>query len=396
MAGTLRSSTAGRKCSAGQSVTRRLLLIGIGVCATLLLLELGYRVYHLAIYGTPLWQGVDDLGRDPALEDRLNPIALDARLGWRSASNYRFDGQRRNLDGSTYTAHVSFTPDGFRLFGNLATARRKVFVIGDSYTQAVQTSDGATYYALLGNDLDAEMFVYGAGGFGTLQEYMILDQYLDTIRPDLIVWQYCSNDFVNNSFELERASYANNNRLVRPYLQDDGSIMYALPTPDRLGLRTFWGLRSRVVYALLTRWDSFETARHETDTVETAIERLGFEHPGFRRAVDTTSQIMGMVRQRAGGLPILAFSCDDGGLYTQAFERISSANGVQFQPDVARAVTRAEAAGESVRTVDFHWNERGHSLIAAALARYARLGPQVDERGQLLSVTDRAGGPWPG
>jgi hypothetical protein len=60
-------------------------------------------------------------------------------------------------------------------------------------------SDGDTYYAIIKRKLDAEVFAYGAGGFGTLQEYMILDRYVDMIHPSLILWQFCLNDFITTT-----------------------------------------------------------------------------------------------------------------------------------------------------------------------------------------------------
>jgi hypothetical protein len=367
----LKHNVGSRVGGAGGRLVRRLLAVGLAVCLVVLVLETGYRVRQALTYGTPVWQGVDDLGRDRALEDRLNPIALDPRLGWRSASNYRFDGVRRNLDGSSYPVHVTFQPDGFRAFGDPNIRRPKVLFIGDSYTQAVSVSDDATYYAVLRRDLDVEIFAYGGGGFGTLQEEMLLDQTFDAIKPDVVVWQYCSNDFVNNSLELESASYLNNNHLVRPYLEGD-TVIYELPAADPLGLRTFWGMHSRVTYALLTRWDALEADRHATDSVEVTIERLGLQHPGFQRAVDTTRRLMSMVVARAGGRPVVAFSCDENEPYTSALQMVSSASGVEFWPDVAQAVDAADAAGQSVRGTDFHWNPLGHRIVAEVLGPHVR------------------------
>jgi len=62
-----------------------------------------------------------------------------------------------------------------------------------------QVSDEDTYYAIIKRKLDAEVFAYGAGGFGTLQEYMILDRYVDMIHPSLILWQFCLNDFITTT-----------------------------------------------------------------------------------------------------------------------------------------------------------------------------------------------------
>jgi hypothetical protein len=370
--------------------TARLLRVLVVACLTCVLLELGYRVYQAQRYGTSVWDAVDDLGRNPALEDRLNPIAIDPFLGWRSASNYRFDGPRRNLDGSTYTAHVSFRPDGFRVYADPLTPEPKVLVVGDSYTQAVQVSDDDTYYVRLGQTSGAQMFAYGAGGFGTLQEMMILEQYFEAIQPDLIVWQFCSNDFINNSFELEQASVINNNHLVRPYLQDE-HIVYALPTPDPLGVRTFWGLKSRVAYALLTRWDAFESEARAAESVERSIQRLGFDQPAFRRSIDTTDRLLGMVRERVGATPMAAFSCDAAEPYTTALRMVSAQHGIDFWPDVAAAVDIAQTQGQVVRASDFHWNALGHRIIADALTPHVVAALEAEER---EALTDRGRAAW--
>ena len=69
--------------------------------------------------------------------------------------------------------------------------------------------------------LNVEVFAYGGSGYGTLQESLVVDHYLPIVRPDLVLLQVSYNDFINNSFELERASYYNNNFLLRPYLEGD-------------------------------------------------------------------------------------------------------------------------------------------------------------------------------
>jgi len=51
---------------------------------------------------------------------------------------------------------------------------------------------------------------------------MVLDQYVDFIDPAIILWQYSGNDIINNSYELERSSYINNNGMRRPYLTETG------------------------------------------------------------------------------------------------------------------------------------------------------------------------------
>ena len=85
-------------------------------------------------------------------------------------------------------------------------------------TQAVEVSDDQTYYSRLKRLLDIEVFAYGGGGYGTLQEFLIFDKYVDLIKPDIVLWQFSNNDIINNAPDLEAASTINNNGLVRPYL----------------------------------------------------------------------------------------------------------------------------------------------------------------------------------
>ena len=125
-------------------------------------------------------------------------------------------------------------------------------MIGDSFTHATAVSDDLTYHALLAQLLDVEVFAYGAGGYGTLQELMILDRYIDIIRPDVILWQYCANDFINNDNELERLSLVNNNGWVRPYLQK-GQVQLLSPKESSLQVREWINRRSRFLYFIVSR-----------------------------------------------------------------------------------------------------------------------------------------------
>jgi hypothetical protein len=67
-----------------------------------------------------------------------------------------------------------------------------------------------TYYALLAEKLNnLEVFAYGAGGYSTLQKYLILDEFIDRIRPQILLLQLCSNDFFDNDYDLEHSRWSN-------------------------------------------------------------------------------------------------------------------------------------------------------------------------------------------
>jgi len=103
-----------------------------------------------------------------------------------------------------------------------------VLFIGDSYTHAVEVSRTKTYYEILATYLPFECFAYGAAGYGTLQEYLLLEKYMNIIDPDNIILQLCSNDIIDNYSAMEKISTYKVGK-KRPYLNKYGDIIYETP-----------------------------------------------------------------------------------------------------------------------------------------------------------------------
>jgi lysophospholipase L1-like esterase len=272
---------------------------------------------------------------------------------------------------------------GKPVFGDPASRKLKIMVLGDSYTDGVGISEKNMYYGVIRESLDAEMFVYGGIGYGTLQEYMVMDKHIDAVRPEVILLQVCANDFINNQWELESASYFNNNLMMRPYLVDD-SIVRRFPG---FGGSLLWFLaaNSRVVDFLHLSGEralaSF-AKRGVLRTVEADIAAQGVRFDGFRRAVETTRRIVAKMKRRAGNIPIVAFPVDEIEPYLGEFDRLFRAESIEFISDVPKAIAAQEARGSNLRIDGSHWNGEGHRvcgrLLAAALAsRIPRLGTRV-------------------
>jgi len=330
--------------------------------------EIGFRLYQRWDAGIPF--------RSSLGQDEWNPawsLVLDDTLGWRARAGYQ------DLRGSTettskgvkYAVKRSQKEYGFRMFGDLRSTRPKVLVIGDSFSQALQVSDEDTYYATLKEALGVEVFAYGAGGYGTLQEYMILDQYVDIIKPTLILWQFCNNDFINNDPALETVSLVNNNGWRRPYWVD-GHIVYILPKAWSASFRIFAQRHSRFLHFLLSRWDRL-LAIYPVQTVEVQIEREGPAHKGFQHAVQVTSELMGKVRSRVGRIPIVAFPSGTGEPYDSAYKAISSQYDIVYLQDIAEAVEAAHKRGDDVLHADMgHWSIGGHRLVGSLISKHLR------------------------
>lgn len=256
------------------------------------------------------------------------------------------------------------------------TKKYKIFVIGDSFTLgwgSPGVPEERMYYNQLKNKFDAEIFVSAGGGYATLQEYLVLDKYIGQIRPDLIILQVCSNDFINNSWQLESASFLNNNLAIRPYLID-GRIVYRYPR--------FWGAcqiflsaHSRLFYRffiLMERAAAVFAKRHYFGlvSVDEIIAKKGIQFDKFKDSVAITQALLQRIQSRAQGIPVVAFTVDDTEPYLSQFKDIFGKINITFIDDIPGRIAQEEKKGINMRLKDgAHWNATGQQLCGELLAR---------------------------
>ncbi len=213
--------------------------------------------------------------------------------------------------------------------------------------------------------LGVEVFAYGGLGYGTLQEAMIIEQYVPMVQPDLVVLQVGSNDFINNSWELESQSYFNNNASRRPYLEG-GRIRYHYPS-------RFWNPSVLIGYSRAAKWFVEQIAK-----VNSGLASLGLLHsiesdmrPDFRplrRSFATTDAIISDLKRR---LPVrlVAFASDD--WLHDDWRSIFDRHDIPFFDGVAPAIRNLERErGASVRPDTAHWNADGHRVVGLTLAHW--------------------------
>ena len=178
------------------------------------------------------------------------PIVLDDRLGWKATPGWIFRGERRDASGRAYPVSIRVDEFGCRAASALAGVQApSVLFVGDSFTHALDVSDDKAYWARVAALRGVEVRACGAGGYGTLQELLVLGDALDRFDPAAVVLQFSANDFVNNSYALESRSRINNNGMTRPYLLDDGRIVHRLPRALAL-LRELANRKVRSLYFL--------------------------------------------------------------------------------------------------------------------------------------------------
>jgi len=355
--------------SGGSTTLRNAAFAVAAVCLSLALglavAELSLRVYHLQKYGIGLLNDANH-----------GLITSDARLGWKMSPDLRYRITARDALDRACEISVATDARGFRTFGDTSSNKAKLLVIGDSFTAAVEVSNDKTYHGLI-KELarDVEVFAYGAGGYGSLQEFMILDEYVDLIKPDLIVWQFHENDFLDNDPELDILRFAYNSGTPRPYLGPGGDITHRYATYGNLfwvlprvvsdNLRLLKILNNRLSLALNRRSGTGLPPAAETAWPEAARK-------AFARSEATTGAIMRMVGERAGKTPVYLFSVTDRQPYSAAIRRICQSAGIRFIEGVPQALAQAESEERlGTKAADReHLNEKGNRIVAERLLRF--------------------------
>ena len=252
---------------------------------------------------------------------------------------------------------------GFRRFDDPDGAGTRLWAVGDSTTQAYQVPAGRAYYDVLAElDPTLRVFGYGVGGYGTVQEALALERFWPRIRPHVVLWQMCANDFVNNDWRLEAASNEHNNHMARPYLGVDDRI--ELRHPDgRLGWLAHRSLVARRLAVLRS-----SLRKRSRGSIEPG---LSLEDPRLRRSVEATRRAIRRIIESAPETAFLAFFVPgrEGHRWEEeAWRQVCELAELECLPEVHRAVEAARRAGETVDGgADPHWNARGHRIAARVI-----------------------------
>ena len=301
--------------------------------------------------------------------------------------NYHFEGIVKDADGNEYDLKYTTDERGFRAFGKLDSEKKKVFFIGDSFTQAIEVSDDKTYFSLIGDSLDLEVFAYGCRGFSTLQEIMAFEKHAPEIQPDLVVLQFCSNDFLNNFHELEQNSLYNNNRRRRPYLTDENEIEFKVPA--KIGW-DWLNERSLFFQFVFTRIERFLNSRApEEENSEYHILGKGMAYPPYAEAAERTGRLLKLFSEKIPpGIPLLLFTTHQDHPHYHAISDLCQKLDIPFVGYIPAVI---EESKECTLSRDgAHWNNLGHQIVADLLACEVAelLNMETEDAHKVLSLQD--------
>jgi GDSL-like lipase/acylhydrolase family protein len=280
--------------------------------------------------------------RDGARPGYAFVYRYDADLGWAPVPNAQatFTGSR--------TVSVQNNSIGLRDIEHDGGGRPRILFIGDSFTWGFDVETKDRFTEILRTKLpQADIVNAGVPGYGTDQEYLLLERIWDAIKPDVVVLIYCSdNDRFDNTQNIRYDGY------YKPYLvqaADGRSEFHGRPVP-----------KSRRVY-FVDNWlvRNLWLARVAVSAyVEVSVPRVTVPDP--------TERLVAMMRDLAAarGAKFLV------GVQSREHDpRIGPFLDAQGIPN-----TSFDGA-ESFDDFGYHWTPKGQAFVAdALLALLARSG----------------------
>jgi lysophospholipase L1-like esterase len=346
-------------------------------------------------------------------DERQTYMQPDPWLGWSKRP-----GARVTYVRPEYTVEVAINGHGLRdrerAYGRVPGTFR-VLALGDSFIEAYSVPFEASVTALLegalaGDGCPAEVINAGTSGYSTDQEYLYYTREGVRYAPDVVVVFFHYNDLLHNVYERYY-------RQPKPRLEvADGEVRlanYPVPPPPpaapagpprpRKGSLAWYWVRERLMlgapraFDLLARTGMWEPLGGDTpsDELGAFAKRRSWEMQYAWRVTDRILEALARQVESAGSRLVVAYvparmevSDRDWELSRLRYElredrwdrrlvwnrlaRSAESGGFPVL-DLTDALRRADGRFRSTYYWrDGHWNERGHRVAAAELARWLR------------------------
>ncbi len=289
-------------------------------------------------------------------------VIADEKFGWVHTVHAK-KKIRKNKCGET----VVRLPPRHKLINKFPKypEKKNILFIGDSVTHAHEVSTGKAYYDVFEEKMKNKYSVYaaGIGGFGNLQEYMVLETIYNNIKPDIVIWQLCGNDIANNVYDLDNSTLLNNQR-PRPYYNlENGQIEIKDPG--------FWlfdiSLGFRFVFLRLVMLDS----KYNLGILNTLDSLIALNPQEIKKHENQGLKVLSVLLNKAvskfPGATFYGFAVagknDD-----QLFEEIFKNAGAYYLSEFSDYVSKTE--GTNCAPLDGHWNHLGNQIAGNMLSEF--------------------------
>lgn len=376
--------TASPSCLADGSrykyaVLRRLGLIVFGVLLAYLGLELVLRVTGaVPEVATPLYSFHEN----------------DRYLGWIGKPGMRVRYRRPEFD--TLVQHDA---DGWRQAQppRPTNPRHRVLVLGDSFTWGWGVAQGELFTDRLQARLPPDVAVYNRGltGFGTAQEYLLLQRELAATRYHTVVLMFFINDLDDN---------INGMKGGRPYFElADGQLLARnQPVLARIGkLERFCKDHSRAYVFIEFQLEMLRRRLADRANDEIRYAELGtvdfHDLPGYPVTARLIAAMHDLARQH-GARFFLAyipqrseFERESPLPYARSIhamiDDITRREDIPLVDLVAPLSAEARAGRTMTYPIDAHWTPEAHQVVAEAM-----LASAIFQSGTAAEASDHNGG----
>src|ERR1041385_5073108 len=168
----------------------RLLLLAASMLVSAAIGEAGLRLFFRESLGTEK-------------DEKSLMYRYDAQLGWFPEPNSKhvFTGSR--------TITVQHNSRGFRDIEPLKTGKPAIAFLGDSFVWGVDVEASERFTdKLQARHPEWNVYNLGVSGYGTDQEYLLLDKYFDEYKPRVVFLIFCSsNDDSDNCWNIRGGYY---------------------------------------------------------------------------------------------------------------------------------------------------------------------------------------------
>lgn len=298
----------------------------------------------------------------------------DAYLGWSGKPNLTLRLRRSEFD-----ALVQHDAEGWRQSKppRPAVPSSRILVLGDSFTWGWGVSQGQVFTDLLQAALPATTAVYNRGvpGFGTAQEYLVLQRELAAHVYDAVVLMFFINDLSDNISSKQGS---------RPYFElVDGGLrprnQPALPVVNPVRQFLWEHSRAYGFVQFKLEWLKRRFSGEENDKTEyrTAPAVDFHEVPGYAVTARLLGEMQRLTRQHGARFLLVYIpqrsevELDAPFPYVRSIhamvDDIARNEGIALLDLAAPFHQHAKAGEQLIYPIDAHWTPAGHRVAAAAL-----------------------------
>jgi len=201
-----------------KTIVSNALLVLASIVVTLVLLELGARMY------TGDWVFRNILENHIRLLMTAYPARYDETLGWAAKSGV----SEHNASG----ARITILENGLR--SNRANAvsqklakKRPIVAVGDSFTFGFEVSDAQTWPAILESQLGRPVINGGVFAYGMDQALIRARQLIDAYEPEILIYSFIPDD-------IFRCQISSRTGVNKPYfdVKDGALLLKNSPVPE--------------------------------------------------------------------------------------------------------------------------------------------------------------------